>query len=211
VKLYIQTHKRFEELDRQPDGLLYRPVYGMVNKAMEELIVSGYGAGKWQAVKEKAGVHDVVFLSSESYPDKLTYDLVSAASDVLELPAREILVAFGEHWVLKTARLGYGSMLEANGRTLSEFLINLPSLHTRVAMIFPDLQPPRFHCSDITEDSLHLHYHSHRLGLTDFVVGLLQGLAVMFETPAEIQITERKSEGADHDVFLVRWQNPAST
>ena len=185
-------------------------VYGMVNKAVEELIVTRFGEDKWQAVKEKAGVDIDVFLSNEGYPDKLTYDLVSAASEVLGLPAREILIAFGEHWVLNTARQGYGSMLEANGRTLSEFLINLPSLHTRVAMIFPNLQPPRFHCSDVTGDSLALHYHSHRPGLTDFVVGLLQGLATLFETQAEIQITQRKSEGADHDVFLIRWQNTAA-
>ncbi len=184
-------------------------MYGMVNKAVEELIVSRFGNKKWQAIKEKAGVNVDVFLSTEGYPDKLTYDLVSAASEVLGLPTREILVAFGEHWVLKTAKQGYGSILEANGRTLAEFLINLPSLHTRVAMIFPDLQPPRFQCCDVTGDSLLLHYHSHRPGLTDFVVGLLQGLAIMFETRAEIQIAERKSEGADHDVFLVRWQNPS--
>ena len=185
-------------------------VYGMVNKAVEELIVTRFGADQWQAVKEKAGVDVDVFLSNEGYPDELTYNLVSAASEVLGLPAREILIDFGEHWVFNTARQGYGSILEANGRTLSEFLIHLPSLHTRVAMIFPNLQPPRFQCSDVTEDSLALHYHSHRPGITAFVVGLLQGLATLFETQAEIQITQRKSEGADHDVFLSRWQNTSA-
>lgn len=180
-------------------------MYGMVNKAVEDLVISKFGADKWQEIKAKAGVEEDVFLSSESYPDKMTYDLVGAASEVLGLPARDILIAFGEHWVLNTARQGYGAMLEASGKTLAEFLMNLPSFHTRVAMIFPNLQPPRFNCTEVTENSLLLHYHSHRPGLTDFVVGLLQGLGKMFGTPAEIEITERKSEGADHDVFLVRW------
>jgi hypothetical protein len=27
---------------------------------------------------------------------------------------------------------------------------------------------------------------------------------------AEIEITERKAEGADHDVFLVRWETPTT-
>lgn len=169
------------------------------------MVVTNFGAERWLAIKEKAGVEEDVFLSNESYPDKVTYDLVAAASDVLGLPAREILIAFGEHWVLKTARQGYGGMLEANGRTFSEFLLNLPSFHTRVAMIFEDLQPPRFNCADVTQNSLMLHYHSHRPGLTDFVVGLLQGLGKMFETPVEIQISEMKSNGADHDVFFVKW------
>lgn len=186
-------------------------MYGMVNKAIEDLVVSNFGADKWQAIKEKAGVEEDVFLSNESYPDKMTYDLVGAASETLGIEARDVLITFGEHWVLKTAREGYGAMLEANGKTLPEFLINLPSFHTRVAMIFPNLQPPRFNCTEVQENSLLLHYHSHRPGLTDFVVGLLQGLGKMFNTPAQIEITERKADGADHDVFLVSWTNPAST
>jgi len=185
-------------------------MYGMVNKAIEDLVVTNFGAEQWQAIKLKAGVDVEVFLSNESYPDTMTYDLVGAASEVLGLAARDVLISFGEHWVLKTAREGYGSMLEANGRSLPEFLINLPSFHTRVAMIFPDLQPPRFNCTEVTDDSMQLHYHSHRPGLTDFVIGLLQGLAKMFHTEATIEVVERKSEGADHDVFLIGWTSPAS-
>jgi hypothetical protein len=181
----------------------------MVNKAIEDLVVTHFGSEQWQAVREKAGVDVEVFLSNESYPDAMTYDLVAAASEVLGLAARDILISFGEHWVLKTAREGYGSMLEANGRSLPEFLINLPSFHTRVAMIFPDLQPPRFHCTEVTDDSMLLHYQSHRPGLTDFVIGLLQGLGKMFGTDVVIEIRERKTEGADHDVFHIRWPTPA--
>ena len=180
-------------------------MYGMVNKAVEDLVVSHFGAVKWLAIRDKAGVDEDVFLSYEGYPDKLTYDLVAAASEVLGLSVRDILIAFGEHWVLHTARQGYGNMLEANGRSLSEFLVNLPSFHTRVAMIFPNLQPPRFYCSEVSAGSLRLHYLSHRPGLTDFVVGLLQGLGKMFKTPVAIYPIELKSDGADHDVFLVSW------
>lgn len=185
-------------------------MYGMVNKAIQDLVVTNFGEDQWQLIKAKAGVEEDVFLSNESYPDAMTYDLVSAASEVLGVAAREVLIAFGEHWVLKTAREGYGSMLEANGRTLPEFLINLPSFHTRVAMIFPNLQPPRFNCTDVTESSMRLHYHSHRPGLTDFVIGLLQGLGKMFKTELSIEVLERKNEGADHDVFLVGWSQAAT-
>ncbi len=194
-------------LDLGSKSRLEFEMYGMVNKAVEDLVVSNFGMEKWLAIKEKAGVDVDIFLSNESYPDKLTYDLVGAASEVLGLAASDVLIAFGEHWVLNTARQGYGSMLEANGRTLSEFLINLPSFHTRVAMIFPDLQPPRFNCSEVTENSLLLHYHSHRPGLTDFVIGLLQGLGKMFDTPVVIEVVQRKVDGTDHDQFRVTWSH----
>lgn len=185
-------------------------MYGMVNKAIEDLVVSNFGEEKWQVIKAGAGVEEDVFLSHESYPDKMTYDLVGSASEVLGVPANDVLVLFGEHWVLKTAREGYGSMLEANGKTLPEFLVNLPSFHTRVAMIFPNLCPPRFNCTEVSDKSLLLHYHSHREGLTYFVVGLLQGLGKMFDTPAQVEVSERKAEGAAHDVFLVSWDNTDS-
>ena len=97
--------------------------------------------------------------------------------------------------------------MEANGRTLPEFLRNLPDFHSRVTMIFPKLQPPRFVCTDITERSLNLHYHSHREGLAEFVVGLMHGLGKMFKTPVTVRQAAAKSQGADHDVFEVNWES----
>lgn len=180
-------------------------MYGMVNKAIEDLITSEHGADVWERIRARAGVKEEVFISNESYPDEVTYGLVGAASEVLDKPAAEILFAFGEWWVLKTANEGYGALMKAAGKTLPEFLINLPSFHTRVAMIFPRLHPPVFRCSEVTETSLHLHYMSHRQGLSSFVCGLLSGLGKMFGTPVEIQHIIQKEQGAEHDVYRVSW------
>ena len=98
--------------------------------------------------------------------------------------------------------------MRAAGRTLPEFLLNPPNFHSRVAMIFPELQPPRFKCTDITECSLKLHYFSHRRGLESFVVGLVRGLGKMFETPVTVDMAATRSWGADHDVFAVAWEQP---
>lgn len=180
-------------------------MYGMVNKAIEQLVRQRYGEDAWEAVKKKAGVEVDVFISNEGYPDQLTYDLVAAGSEVLNLPAESILHAFGEFWVLHTAQAGYGSLLSAGGRTLGEFLVNLPNFHSRVALMFPDLAPPRFEYSDYQTDRITVHYHSHRPGLAPFVVGLLSGLAQMYQTPADITQVAHKDHGADHDQFVVQW------
>ncbi|OYW77346.1 MAG: heme NO-binding protein [Verrucomicrobia bacterium 12-59-8] len=185
-------------------------MYGLVNKAIEELVVTSFGEDKWEAIKLKAGVDVEVFVSNEAYPDEMTYDLVSAASEVLGASASSILIAFGEHWVLQTASTSYGSMMRAGGASLKDFLINLPNFHTRVQMIYPKLQPPRFECSDVGESSLTLHYFTHRSGLTDFVVGLVQGLGKLYSTPAMVTLVAAKSEGADHDVFEVHWSAAAA-
>jgi len=180
-------------------------MYGMVNKAIEEMVCTGFGEETWQRIKAEAGVEEEVFISTEGYPDAVTYDLVGAASRLLNQPATEILDRFGRHWVLRTAREGYGDLMNSNGTTLAEFLQNLPNFHARVRLIFPNLVPPTFRVTDVTASSLVLHYHSQRSGLQPFVIGLLHGLGEMFATPLAIEQTVRKGEGADHDAFRLSW------
>jgi len=147
-----------------------------------------------------------VFVSNEAYPDELTYKLVGAASETLNLPAEKVLHVFGEHWILKTAREGYGHLMEAAGDNLRDFLINLPNFHTRVVMIMPKLEPPHFKVTNVTESSLRLHYHTHREGLAPFMLGLLSGLAKMFETEIEVEHDVVRGDDADHDEFLIHWK-----
>ena len=183
-------------------------MYGLVNKAIEDLVVTNHGEATWEAIKARAGVDVDVFISNEPYPDDLTYRLVGAAAEVLATPADRVLVDFGEWWVLNTAARSYGPMMKSGGRTLGEFLVNLPNFHTRVAMIYPDLEPPRFQCTEATPNGLHLHYFTRRPGLTAFVTGLLQGLGQLYGTPCSSTMIQRKDQGADHDVFAVTWGEP---
>lgn len=183
-------------------------MYGMVNQAFEDMIIERFGDECWDRIKAAARVEVDVFISNEGYPDELTYQLVGAASTLLELPAAELLEAFGVHWILQTAREGYGELMAASGRTLEEFLRNLPNFHTRVSLIFPHLQPPRFVCTDQTETSLRLHYYSQRPDLTPFVRGLLRGLGDMFATPLSITQEAARADGADHDIFDLAWERP---
>ena len=104
-------------------------MYGMVNKAVEEMVCMHHGEAMWEEIKAKAGVDVEVFMSNEGYPDEITYQLVGAASEVLKLPAEQILHDFGEHWVLHTAQEGYGGLMKAAGRNLPEFLRSLPNFH----------------------------------------------------------------------------------
>jgi hypothetical protein len=180
-------------------------MYGMVNKAIEEMVCTLHGEEMWERIKEHAGVDVDVFITNEGYPDDITYKLVGAASELTGTPAGQILEAFGEHWVLKTAREGYGELMDAGGKDLREFLMNLPNFHTRVVMIYPKLQPPAFEISNENERSLQLHYRTHRAGLSQFVVGLLRGLGKMFNTPVKVSLLHSREQGADHDVFLVEW------
>ena len=178
-------------------------MYGLVNKAIEDLVCSRFSEEAWEAIKLKAGVDVDAFISMDSYPDCTTYRLVSAAAEVLKLSQAAVLEAFGQYWVLYTAKEGYEELLKMSGKTLEEFILNLNNLHARVGLSFPDLKPPSFWCSDVREGSMHLHYKSTRNGLAPMVIGLLKGLGTMFETEVDVTQTCSREQGADHDVFLI--------
>ena len=180
-------------------------MYGIVNKAIEELVVANFGEDKWEAIKLRSGVDVDYFISSEPYDDDLTFKLAQAVSDEMGMTLSAVLIAFGEWWVMKTTKDKYGGLLEAGGNNLKEFLINLPLFHNRVMLIYPKLTPPEFKVTDVTENSLNMHYFSKREGLQDFVRGLLQGLSMMYNTPVKINLIQTRDEGCSHEIFNVIW------
>ena len=180
-------------------------MYGIVNKAIEELVKENFGEEKWERVKQRSGVDVEFFISNEPYDDAITYQLASAVAEETGLPLREVLMAFGEYWVLKTGKEKYGGLMEAGGHNLKEFLVNLPVFHNRVMLIYPKLTPPEFKVSHVEEQSIHVHYFSKRLGLQDFVAGLLHGLGKMYQTAVTVELISSRDQGADHETFKVSW------
>lgn len=180
-------------------------MYGLVNRAVEDLVTHKFGPATWEEVKARAGVDVEVFVAMSPYPDAVTYSLVGAASEVLGLPAQEILEAFGEYWMLYSAREGYGELLDLMGHDVPSFLEQLDDVHERLKLSFPDLVPPSMAVSDVSDASLVVHYRSDRAGLAPFVVGLLRGVGARFGRPVEVSLRRGRDDGHDHDEFLVRY------
>ncbi len=180
-------------------------MYGIVNKAIENLITENFGEDKWEAIKKRSGVEIDFFISNEPYDDDITYSLAGATSKELDMPIEDVLKSLGEWWVLRTGKEKYGGLMEAGGHTLKEFLMNLPLFHDRVMLIYPKLTPPEFKVTDISEESVHVHYFSKRLGLQEFVRGLLQGLGKMYSTEVAIELLDSRDDGGDHEIFKVSW------
>lgn len=178
-------------------------MYGLVNRALEELIRREHGDAQWERIKAQAGVDVEVFIRMDAYPDDITYRLVGAASAVLGVDSAQLLHDFGLHWTLYTGREGYGALLDDAGSTLHQMLANLDDLHVRVGLMYPNLRPPSFRCTDVTTTSLVLHYHSSRAGLAPMVVGLVEGLGKRFGQSLRISPILRRDSGDDHDSFLV--------
>lgn len=171
-------------------------MYGLVNRAVRDLVVSKFGDDAWSRITESAGLSVDTFVSMEHYDDAITYRLVGAASEVLELEPAAILEAFGEYWTTYTIEEGYGQLLEMMGSTLEEFLDNLDSMHARIGEGMPELLPPSFERIEQPDGSSILIYESEREGLQPMVVGLLRGLGQRFGETLEIESLGTDEHGA---------------
>jgi hypothetical protein len=153
---------------------------------------------------------------------------VGAASDVLGVPASDLLELVGRYWVSYTRQHGYKSLFDIgyalvsllftavqcdltfimcahSGASLPEFLSNLNAIHTHIQAQFPKLRMPTFWCTDLTPSSLTLHYRPgrpSRNGLAPLVMGLMKGLADLFNLEDfEIEHTgKRSNDGAGDGV-----------
>lgn len=180
-------------------------MYGIVNRAIGELITANYGEDKWIAILKRSGIENDFFISNEAYDDSITFQLAQAVSEEMNISLSEVLIAFGKWWVVSTTKEKYGALMASGGNNLKEFLLNLPVFHNRVMFIYPKLTPPEFKVKEIKENSLNLHYISKREGLQEFVRGLLEGLSIMFETPTTIELLQSRNEGAKFEIFKISW------
>ncbi|MBT8218977.1 MAG: heme NO-binding domain-containing protein [Bacteroidia bacterium] len=180
-------------------------MYGIVNRAIEDLVKANFGHDTWDAVKRRSGVEIDYFISNEPYNDDITFKLATAVGEEMNMPVASVLQAFGEWWILKTGKEKYGGLMEAGGHNLKEFLVNLPIFHNRIMLIYPKLTPPEFKVSHAEENSIRVHYYSKREGLQEFVRGLLSGLGKMYNTPVDIELLQSRDDGNTHEIFKVSW------
>ncbi|MCG9791627.1 heme NO-binding domain-containing protein [Flavobacterium algicola] len=180
-------------------------MYGIVNKSIEDLVVANFGQDKWDAIHLRSGVDIDFFLSNEIYDDDVTYKIATAVSEEMDMSLNDVLVTFGEWWVMRTTKDKYPGLLESGGNNLRDFLVNLPNFHNRVMLIYPKLSPPEFKVTDVEEAGLHLHYFSKREGLQDFVRGILQGLGQLYNAPVTLELLQSRNEGSSHEIFKINW------
>ena len=180
-------------------------MYGLVNKAIKDLVVNNHGEEKWKEICKLSNHYEEDFIAMSPYPDALTYELVKNASIVLNAEPHDLLEAFGEYWILYTADEGYGELMELTGSTFTEFLGNLDMLHYRINNLMPELQAPQFSTRNETPSSVELEYRSKRAGLSPMLIGLIKGLGKRFDLLVAIQCIQEKTEENDCSVYKITW------
>ena len=79
----------------------------MINKAIRTLVTREAGEEVWEQVLVASGIDEDVYEDLEAYDDGVTFTLVGAVSETLELPPADVLEMFGVYWAVDVAPKGY--------------------------------------------------------------------------------------------------------
>ena len=167
-------------------------MYGMINRGIEDFVVSNAGVDTWNQIKQKVDLELPEFLDSSQYNDDVTYKLIESASEVLSITPESVLRGFGRHWILYTGREGWASVFDLGGDNMVEFINGLDSMHARVQIALPEAKMPLFSVIE-KEGYLELTYRSPRPGLAPMILGLLDGLAEQFNETWDFALIESAS------------------
>ncbi len=179
-------------------------MYGLVNNGVRRLIIDAHGEDVWREICRKANVPDEEFETLTAYDDADTYALVGAVSERLDMPTDKVLEVFGEYWVEFSKGTAIGKLIDQGGEQFIERVRGLDAMHERVKLTMPHLDPPSFEFEESADGNHRLHYLSSREGLAPMVTGLLQGMAKECGVAIDIIHAERRSDGAENDVFVLR-------
>lgn len=163
-------------------------MYGMIHRAVRQMVLDAQGEEAWLNLARLAGVGPVEMISIEVYDDDVTFNLIAATADFLEIPLESLLVEFGRFWIGFAERGSFGHIMDFTGKDLIRFIGNLDRMHSGVKAAMPDARMPSFSIVQNAPGRIVVEYRSSRTGLELFVQGLLLGLLDRFELDGSVDL-----------------------
>lgn len=167
---------------------------GIINKGIQEMVEKKFGAEAWQKVKSLAGCEEPFFAISNDYPDKMTVDLVKAASEVSGLSMGTVMIEYGKFMVPNTLKEQYQTYYKLAGSSPLEFLLNMDRVHEHVTKSIVSAVPPKFEYEELPDGRLLMKYQSKRK-LCAVLHGLILGVGILFNQELQVQETACMHKG----------------
>jgi len=180
-------------------------MYGIINKALQDMVIANHGTDIWEAAKEKSEVEVDFFISQEIYEDAITHKLIAAVADLVQLQPQVIYFAMGEWWMVYTLREKYDGLIESGGNNVKEFLLNLPVFFSAIKRLCAASKLANFTVSNVQENSLYLSYFSSTTGLEEIVRGGLNGLGKLYETDLIVSLVQNNNQDETQVTYNISW------
>ncbi len=182
-------------------------MFGMIHRSARDMVLEHFGQVAWDEILGDTGLDDGAFVSAQSYPDEVTFRLITTAAAKAGLTVDQTLHAFGRHWIKAADQGPYANVMRILGGSLLESLMNLDRMHASIQIAMPGAQLPQFTVVSQDSRSIELAYHSQRAGLEQFVCGLLEGLMERFHEQGSIEFS---GSVGDARMFTVTFAAPVN-
>ena len=169
---------------------------GMVFTMLGEMVEERFGIDTWDDLIEitepaSAGA----YVATDVYPDEELLAYVAAMSDRFNVPARDLVYAFGEYLLERFVGV-HPEFFE--GQTAKSFLMSVHDvIHVEVRKLHPDVVLPEFDYEDDVDDALVMLYRSPRK-LCALAEGLIAGAGKHFGESIECAHSACMHNGSDH-------------
>jgi hypothetical protein len=178
---------------------------GMVFTEFLELVESKFSPEVADRIITAAGTAtDGAYTALGKYDHAEMVRMVQALSVETQVPVEELLRVFGHHLAVRFSHL-YGAFF-ASQPSLFDFLASVDSkIHVEVRKLYPAAELPSIQSCERTTDSQTLIYRSSR-HMHDLALGLIQGAAVHYGQPVEVEHSSLPDGGVRFVVKLTNTQ-----
>ncbi len=176
---------------------------GVVNKAIEEFVITVHGGAVWQEVLRDIGTPGFRFEPMLMYEDEKSYALIRALSKRLSKPQQDILDDIGTYLVTPPNGGALRRLLRFSGSSFDDFLFSLDDLNDRVDLALPDLQLPQIMVIPQTIDRVHVRVSQTWSGFAYVLQGLLRAMADDYGTLVFLDVRRDITDSARIEVILI--------
>jgi hypothetical protein len=144
-----------------------------ITRCLAELVESKFGADKWTAIIDNAGLQaqkSLLKVATADIPDSDVGKLLASTCKVLGITAQQAADAFGEYWCCTYAPRVYGSIVRRFS-SAKDMILAMDSIHVEMTSTIPHAHPPRFDYRWENPKALIVTYKSDR-GMIDIYSGL---------------------------------------
>jgi len=165
-------------------------MYGMIHQSLQEMVSERSGVEGWETVCAAANIdHDAATTPYEVYSDEMTFRLIAAAANKLDLPIDDFMDDFGQSWIHFASQGKYKTVFQACGSDIKTFIQNLDHCHQGVSTTMAGTKIGSFKLLSSGSGWLLFRYNAARPGLGNFLKGLMKGLLVYFDLLGSTVIT----------------------
>jgi methyl-accepting chemotaxis protein len=159
---------------------------GTIVQCVADLVQSVGGKEKWREILRKSNLpEDLRITRIADIDDAVIQTVLGNICEVLHLTLPQVIDAFGDYWVNVYAPKYYKAYYYGIN-TARALIIGVDKIHEQVTKIMPNAHPPRFDFEEIGENTLRVHYKSHRK-MIDFYIGLVKGVGKFFKAPLTVK------------------------